>query len=222
MTTPIAVDADSLVRLMRWYYPPGVDKHDLCYPETPQARRLQALLDGMARDMGLVERLCVGLAPVPDDVLALGVTVPALRSWSDFVQKLKQEFPGCGVWNKTRPQSDPCYSCQIYLPGVDTTGPPPHDAVVCLLSLLAPVYTIYGYHGAPGDDYWTRFPPLPEPFQDHERRLATLIEAEFGFTRLDKDVLLTPIPDLVPWCSNLSLGEAKLIDCLLDTEHPDQ
>ena len=46
------------------------------YPETPQARRLQALLDGMARDMGLVERFCVGLAPVPDDVLALGATVP--------------------------------------------------------------------------------------------------------------------------------------------------
>jgi hypothetical protein len=94
--------------------------------------------------------------------------------------------------------------------------------VVCLLSLLAPVYTIYGYRDIPEQEFWTRFPPLPERFQDYEQRLAALIEAEFGFTRLDKECSLTPIPDLVPHAGNLLLGEAKLIDCLLDTERPDE
>ncbi len=83
-------------------------------------------------------------------------------------------------------------------------------------------HTLYGYHHIENGEFWTRFPPLPEEFQAHEQRLATLIESEFGFTRLDKDVLLTPVPDLMPYIANFALGEARLIDCLFDTEHPDE
>lgn len=217
----MATDLDSLMQLVRWYYPPGMEADDPRYRKTEQARRLQALLDGVARDMGLVERFAVGLQPVPDEVLELGATARELRQWPVFIGRLKEEFAGCTIWNRTIPHQDPSYVCQIFLSKV-SPGSGYYDAVVCLLSLLAPVYAIYGIRDIDKQEHWLRFPPLPEEYQEHETRLAALIEAEFGFTRLSKEVLLTPIPDLVPPLGTLLLGEAKLIDCLFNIEHPDE
>ncbi len=215
----LATDLDSLMQLVRLYYPPGIDAEEEGYQETEQARRLRALLDGTARDMGLVEKFAAGLPPVPDELHELGVTARDLRAWPAFMKRLEQVFPGCLLWNKTIPNHVPCYSCQVYLPDRPEGC---YDAIVGLLSLLAPVYTIYGCRDIDGGEYWVRFPPLPERFRALEQRLATLIESEFGFTRLDKEVLLTPVPDLMPYVANFALGEARLIDCLFDTEHPDE
>lgn len=215
-----ATDLDSLMQLVRWYYPSGVEVYDPRYQETEQAKRLRALMDGMAPAMGLVEKYTVGLAPVPHEVMTLGATVQELSTWPAFLQRLKDQFSNCTVSNKTLPSYDPCYACQVYLTEIHPGRSLRYDAVVCLLSLLAPVYAIYGCCDVMNGESWTRFPPLPEEFQDHERRLAVLIEAEFGFTRLASDVLLTPTPDLVPPFGNLLLGEARLIDCLISTEHP--
>ena len=94
--------------------------------------------------------------------------------------------------------------------------------LVCLLSQLAPVYAIYASHTDrrkyPELEAWLRFPPFPSEFQPQETQLANLIESTFGFTRLSKEVLFTPVPDLVPRTVNYRLGEALLIDCLF-TEH---
>ncbi|AKJ05527.1 Hypothetical protein AA314_07153 [Archangium gephyra] len=79
------------------------------------------------------------------------------------------------------------------------------------------MYAIYASHtdkSLPGADYWLRFPPFPPEFQAHEAKLAGLIESTFGFTRLTNDILLTPVPDLVPRTANHELGRAQLIDCL--------
>ena len=221
MTRPTATDLDSLMRLVRWYYPPGLAAYAPDYQGSEQATRLRSLLGGVARDVGDVTEYAATHPPVPDEVFALGATARELRAWPVFLERVRQEFPGCLIGNKTISFADPCYACEVGLPGVQI-GCGRYDMVVCLLSLLAPVYAIYGYHDCPGQDFWTRFPPLPEEFQDHERRLAALVEAEFGFTRLSKEILLTPTPDLVPLSGNLLLGEAKLIDCLITTEHPEK
>ena len=86
-------------------------------------------------------------------------------------------------------------------------------------SRLTPVYALYASHvedRGPGlkRDHWLGFPPLPAEFQDHEKRLAELIESTLGATRLSNDVLFTPVPDRVPRTGHLQLGEARLIDCL--------
>ncbi len=216
---PGATDLDSLMRLVRLYYPPGVEAEDPAYRKTEQNRRLRSLLGGVARDMGDITEYAAGHPPVPDGVHELGATDRELRAWPRFLDRLRREFGAGKLWNKTIPFHAPCYSCQVYLPD---TPEDCYDAVVCLLSLLAPVYTIHGCRDIDGGESWVRFPPLPHEFQALEQRLAALIESEFGFARLNKDVLLTPIPDRVPYASNLMLGEARLIDCLFDTEHPDE
>jgi len=114
------------------------------------------------------------------------------------------------------PLLDPCYSVRVSLPGFKG-GEPLYNCVVCLLSQLAPVYALYASHtdrNDPGEGHWLRLPPFPPEFQSHEARLAALIQATFGFTRLPNDVLLTPVPDLVPQTAHFGLGEARLIDCL--------
>ena len=215
----VSLDIDSLLTLMRAYYPSGIDAEDPRYRQTEQAKRLKALMDGMARAMGARDMLTDGLAPVPDEVLELGATVAAFGAWPSFVQRLRDEFPDCKVWDKTVPWYDPSYVCQISWPNGEY-GESARDAVVGVLSLLAPVYAIFGVRQAGQREHWMRFPPLPGDFQIREAQLASLIETEFGFVRLDNDTLTVPMGDLVPSDGNLVLGEARLVDCLLTTERP--
>ncbi|MFE8600211.1 hypothetical protein [Archangium violaceum] len=182
---------DALVQLVRRYYPAGIANEDPRYRESEEGQCLQTLLQTQ-----------VGGTP----------------AWNAFVQKLRGEFPGCSVWDTTVPWHDPCYDCRVSLPG-HVKGGPRYDSVVCMLSQLAPVYTLYASHvedKGPGTerDYWLRFPPFPPEFQPHEAELAKLIESTFGFTRLPDDILFTPVPDLVPRTANFGLGKARLIDCL--------
>jgi hypothetical protein len=98
------------------------------------------------------------------------------------------------------------------------TGGPRYDSVICLLSQLAPVYALYASElvkvGSTERTGWFGFPPFPPEFQEREAKLSRLIESTIGFTRLTNDVLLTPVPDLVPRTANHGPGEARLIDCL--------
>ena len=63
-------------------------------------------------------------------------------------------------------------------------------------------------------------PPLPEAFRTRERKVAALIEAEFGFVRLPTDVLLTPVRDRVPDADHLRVGQAQVIDFLFSPHRP--
>ena len=133
-----------------------------------------------------------------------------------FVEKVHEDFPDCLHWDRTLLQHDPCYTHAIALPGVNQ-GSGRYDVVVCMLSLLAPVYAIYATHQVntgPVRESWLRFPPLPPEFQAQETKLATRIESTFGFTRLPEEVLFLPVPNLVPPSGTLHLGETRLIDCL--------
>ncbi len=181
--------ANALIELVHRYHPAGIDNEDPRYKSSEEAQRLSSLIQANA--------------------------APA-QAWKEFVQRLHEEFPSCMIWDTTIPWHDPCRSCRVSLPGFET-GQQRYDAVVCLLSLLVPVYALYASHSEEQGSkrgHWTAYPPLPSEFQSHEVKLSALIETTFGFTRLSNDILFIPVPDLVPRTANFGLGQAQLIDCL--------
>jgi len=185
---------EALVRLVHLYYPAGMETYDPRYEASEEAQRLRALIEPH-----------VGGTP----------------AWKDFIQRLRVEFADCDIWDSTVPRHDPCYSVRVSNPGF-VTGDLVFDEVVGLVSTMAPVYALYASHtdraSLPERKSWMRFPPFPSRLQGHETKLAGLIEATFGYTRLPNDILFIPVPDLVPSTANYLLGEALLIDCLF-TRH---
>jgi hypothetical protein len=143
-----------------------------------------------------------------------------LSAWKLFVQRVGELFPGCGLWDKTLLWLEPSYRLRVALPGTARSGNP-QDELVCLLSVLAPVYAIYASHVLKTEslaEAWTRYPPLPAQFQPHEAKLAQLIESTFGAARLPNEVLFTPVADLDPRTGNVGLGKALLVDLLLTAD----
>lgn len=183
--------ADALVQLVHRYYPAGLLIDEPKYKASEEIQRLRTLQQTHYEQ------------PSP--------------TWKTLITRIRQEFPDSSLWDTTVPFLDSCYSIRVSLPGFEV-GDPLYDCVVCLLSQFAPVYALYASHrdkDDPGEEgYWLGLPPFPPKFQSQEARLAALIESTFGFTRLPNDVLLTPVPDLMPQTSNVMLGEARLIDCL--------
>lgn len=218
----IATDITSVLGLVRCYYPVGIEAYDEDYRQSEEWRRLRSLVAGVAQDMGDVTDHAAQQPPVPNEVLSLGATVRELRAWPGFVQRLKEQFDDTIVWDTTIPFQDPCYSCHVSLPGCRVGGSG-YQAIVCLLSLLAPVYALYAcrYRAQRDDDESEIvFPPLPETFTTREQEVAALIEAEFGFVRLPTDVLLALIPDRVPDADHLRIGQARVIDFLFSPHRP--
>lgn len=169
------LSAPELMACVRQYYPVGIPPGDPRYEGSAEIQRLRHLLHSSAIDPG---------------------------AWQSFVQKVEDTFPGCDVSDSIPRLYRPSYRCEVTLPGVEPwPGRTREDSVVCMLSVLAPVYALYARHWK--DDRteresWTRFPPLPPEFQAHEAKLASLIESTFGITRLPTEVLFTPVPDLQP------------------------
>ena len=180
---------NALIELVHRYYPASIDNEDPRYKSSEEAQRLSSLIQANAEPP---------------------------QTWKEFVQRLHEEFTGCMIWDTTIPWHDPCWSCRVSLPGFEI-GRQQYDAIVCLLSLLAPVYALYASHSQEEGskrNHWTAYPPLPQEYQAHEVKLSALIETTFGFTRLTNEVLFTSVPDLVPRTANFGLGKAQLIDCL--------
>jgi hypothetical protein len=168
------LSAAALIQLIHQYFPTGLWVDEPGYKDSEQIQRLRRFLAEAQKDM---------------------------RAWKDFVQRVRQEFPGCALWDSTLLFYDPCYRLRVSLP-FEEEGEDRSDELVCLVSLLAPAYVIYASHTldtGPFSEAWTRYPPLPLDFQSHEARLAALIESTFGATRLPNDVLFTPVPDIDPW-----------------------
>lgn len=189
MSTGQELTLDALLRLVSQYFPHGLGIDDPGYDSSEEAHRLARRLEEARQDM---------------------------RPWEGFIQRLREEFPDCLLWDKTLLWHDPCYNVQVSLPGV-TIGGGRYDTVACLLSLLAPVYVLYASHleeKPTGREAWTRYPPLPTEFQSHEARLARLVESSFGFTRLPNEVLFTPVPGFRPRTGHFISEEPQLIDLL--------
>ncbi|HVG58326.1 MAG TPA: hypothetical protein VNA24_07200 [Hyalangium sp.] len=183
------LSAPSIVQLLSQYYPAGLWCDDPEYKTSVEAQRLTALLEEARKDS---------------------------QAWDGFVQRIHEELPGCVLWDTTLLWIDPCYRLRVCLPST-ARGGEQRDAIICMVSLLAPTYVIYASHyldtGA-STESWTRYPPLPPEFQPYDARLAPIIESAFGASRLLNDVLFTPVPNLAPRTGNVALGKACLIDLL--------
>jgi hypothetical protein len=170
------LSAHALIECVHRYYPAGLSSEDPCYESSAEIQYLkQHLHSAEAR----------------------------AQAWRNFARQVEEAFPGCSVsYSNTPSLYRPSYHCEVTLPGQEPyLDRIREDSVVCMLSVLAPVYALCAHHWK--DDRteresWTRYPPLPPEFQAHEAKLAALIEATFGFARLPNDVLFTPVPDLRP------------------------
>ena len=187
------LSAPALVQFLRPYYPTGLRPDDPAYNTSAEAQRLRRVRENAQKDMS---------------------------AWKAFVQRVSERLPDCSLWDLTLLIYDPCYRLRVSLPHHEPDRDR-RDEVVCLLSLLAPVYVLYAshlLHTGPSLEQWTRYPPLPPPFQDCEARLATLVESTFGATRLPNEALFTPAPDMTPPAANLALGQARLADLLFTAD----
>jgi hypothetical protein len=173
------------------YYPAGLSDEDPRYGSSTEIQRLRQLLDFAATDT---------------------------RAWGDFLRRAEEVFPGGIIFDRTPLPYRPSYRCQVNLPsqesGRDRTR---EDSVVCMLSLLAPVYALYAHHWKDDGterESWTRYPPLPPEFQAYEAKLASLVETTFGFARLPNEVLFIAVPDLHPLDGRRQRGAPWLVDLL--------
>ncbi|WP_428261515.1 hypothetical protein [Haliangium sp.] len=180
---------DELVEIVGRYYPSKIEAYDPEYEKTSEFARLQALLKD-AR---------------------VGLETRAETPWRRLFQQIKGAFVGHIVWDRSPPMDAPCYECRVYMPWV-TMGDEVADALVVLVSLLAPVYVVYAAREG-GDDEWIEFPPLPHDFAPCEERLVQIIEAS-GLHRLSTQLALSALPQFVPHGGCLELGQSCLVDCL--------
>lgn len=186
---PRDFSASSFVQLLRAYYPVGLHPGEPAYDASVEARHRRRFLEEAQKDMG---------------------------GWKAFVTRVRELLPDCSLWDSTLLIYEPCYRLRVSLPHQQPDADRRQE-VVCLLSVLAPVYVLYAsymLYTGPALEKWTRYPPLPPAFQECETRLARLVEDTFRATRLSNELLFTPVPDMTLPAANLALGQARLIDLL--------
>ncbi|HZI09562.1 MAG TPA: hypothetical protein VE153_04165 [Myxococcus sp.] len=121
------------------------------------------------------------------------------EQWTALVADLRQQLPGYSIHNATAP-SEPCFRCSVYLPEKQLK-PRLVQVVVGCLSMIAPVYTVYGlqYEFRPKKFYKKSnqqllLDPLPPEMLAPADVVARRIEARFDAERLTPEVAATPVP----------------------------
>ncbi|WP_163991337.1 hypothetical protein [Pyxidicoccus caerfyrddinensis] len=179
--------AEALLRLVHQYYPAGLYETDPRYESTEEFKRLDKLRRAAVSDA---------------------------RAWDAFLQRVKAEMPDGDAWDYPNIRYDPAYSLRLGLPG-HPVGAPEHKEVVLMVCILVPVHIIYADHSKHVGDITetiTYQPPLPAEFLPFAEKLEALAIETFGTTRLQQDVLSTPVPDLQ--VGNTGFGKVTLADCL--------
>jgi hypothetical protein len=142
--------------------------------------------------------------------------------WYAMLADLRQELPGFGVHMVTAP-SDTCFSCSAY-PPKEQEKPPLVQLVVGCMSMIAPVYMVYGLHyeSRPKKFYKNSnhqlfFEELPPELRGPADAVARRIESRFGASRLPPDLAATP----VPLCVDILCPPHATLFHALFTTHPD-
>ncbi|HEX5751118.1 MAG TPA: hypothetical protein VFZ09_33140 [Archangium sp.] len=167
------LSAEQLLGIARSYWRSDKDYY-LRQEKSPETERLQALWE---RELEKVER------------------------WKAFLKDLQQELPGFSIGNVVT-TADASFRCIAY--PVKGTPPPSFDqAVVGCVSILAPVYIIYGVEyertGASRSNPRIVFEPLPPGMRFPADVIARRIEAVFGVSALPRDIAEVPVPLFVEW-----------------------
>lgn len=187
--------AEALIQRVRRFFPTGIHRDDPRYSTTPEAQELEALRK----------------AAMEDDA-----------AWRGFLQRIRDELPGCRVWDYPTIRYDPAYEVRVALPDPLIATPQVKEVreVVLLVSILAPVHCFYASHHRYVDERRTEamvfYRPLPAEYQPYESKLEQLVQETFSTEQLPNETLLVPVPELQ--VGNTGLGHARLIDCLF-TDH---
>jgi hypothetical protein len=119
-----------------------------------------------------------------------------LDRWWAFLDELKKELPGFTIGNATA-TPDACFRCAAYSP-VDNPTNTRRFVVVGCVSILAPVYTVYGveYERINNKRHGPKafFEPLPAEMRHPAEVISRRIEATFGVRALPREIAETPIP----------------------------
>jgi hypothetical protein len=122
--------------------------------------------------------------------------------WKAFLRELRGALPDFDIGNATA-TCDSCFRCAAY-PKEKTRPMTSRWAVVGCLSILAPVYTVYGVHysyrytdkGRERSDEVFLY-SLPPEMQGPASVIARGIEATFGVEALPREIAETRIPLIV-------------------------
>ncbi|WP_257446110.1 hypothetical protein [Archangium lipolyticum] len=119
-----------------------------------------------------------------------------IERWWAFLDELKKELPGFTIGDATA-TPDACFRCAAYSPVGDLSNTR-RFAVVGCVSILAPVYTVYGveYSRIEKKRHNPRafFEPLPAEMRHPADVVSRKIEATFGVSALPREIADTPIP----------------------------
>lgn len=129
-----------------------------------------------------------------------------LDQWRALGRALRAALPQFKIGDSTA-TCNPCFRCTVYtdrhLVGANHEEGPRERrwGVVGCLSILAPVYTVYGLHydykGKELIDRRVFFDPLPPEMQPLAEVVARKIEALFGAEALPREIADTRIPLIV-------------------------
>ena len=118
-----------------------------------------------------------------------------MDQWRAFLRALGEELPGVTIGDATTPR-DACFRCAAY-PEADRKPPSFEQVIVGCVSILAPVYTLYGvqfeYNGAEVMSEKVFYEPLPPEMHSPAEIIAKNIEATFRVRALPREVAETPI-----------------------------
>jgi hypothetical protein len=119
-----------------------------------------------------------------------------MDQWRELIRDVGSRLPDFHMGNLTTPH-DACFRCGAY-PNFISKSDSFSWVVVGCLSILAPLYTIYGvqqeFRGRKRIRSEVFFEPLPPEMQAPAEVMARRIEERFGVTRLPREIAEIPVP----------------------------
>jgi hypothetical protein len=123
-----------------------------------------------------------------------------LAQWWAFLDELEKQLPGFTIGDGTA-TANTSFRCSAYPPG-DNPRLRPWVVVGCV-SILAPVYTVYGvqfeYSGNKPSGYKVFLDSLPLEMRLPAEVIARKLEATFEVRALPHEIARTRIPLIVDW-----------------------
>jgi hypothetical protein len=119
-----------------------------------------------------------------------------MDQWRAFLGSIRGKLPGFIIGNATA-TCDSCFRCAAY-PPTNQQRPSERQVIVGCLSILAPVYSVYGvryeYSGKKLIGNEVYFEPFPAEMSSPATVIAKEIEATFGVLPLPRLIAETKIP----------------------------
>lgn len=142
-----------------------------------------------------------------------------MTTWNDFLHELEHDLPEFIVGD-TLSTSDGGPRCMIYQ-HKDARPPKSHWIIVGCVSLLAPVYAVYGversYLENGSRQERVTFNPLPHSMKHPTQVLSRKLETAFGYSAISLETMAAPVPLFV---GGKDSSEATLFHALF-TSDPD-